>query len=610
MSGLWSGSPGLWSGNPGLWGGYTGLSGGGGLWGAFGGFSPATLFAMGEQGYWLDPSDFSTMFQDAAGTTPVTATGQSVRLMLDKSKGLVLGPELVTNGDFAVDANWTKGAGWIISGGQASITSAAANSDLTQSISLTVGNTYLVSFTYTASAAFNTWLGSSSGAFVTPSGTGTVARYVVAGAGGDIKFRAGTGVSLVIDNVTVKELPGNHFTQANVANAPILGREPFGGRRNLLTRTEEFNDAAWTPGSVTPTANTVVAPDGSTTADTLAFIANGNARIFQTITTAATPYTFSVWLRAEAPQTLRIGVTLASTGNVSVTTEWQRFSYTFTPSAGSNIIGLQNAIDGLARSVYAWGAQLELGSTATPYQRVGSSFDVTEAGVPDAYYLSYDGSDDFLVSAATINPGAVDKAQVFAGVRKLSDVASGVVCESSLSIATNNGAIRLSAPFGAAANYNFGSKGTAEVNATSPAIFAAAITNVITSLGDISGDSAILRINGTQAASSTADQGTGNYLTYLHYIGRRAGAALPFNGRIYQLITRFGPNLTADVITQAENYVAAATGIYTVDQLNQFTTLDASGVSYLAYAATDASSNNYLVPKTVLAADGTPYSVL
>ena len=31
----------------------------------------AELFANGEQGVWYDPSDFSTLFQDAAGATPV-----------------------------------------------------------------------------------------------------------------------------------------------------------------------------------------------------------------------------------------------------------------------------------------------------------------------------------------------------------------------------------------------------------------------------------------------------------------------------------------------------------------------------------------------------------
>lgn len=48
-------------------------------------FSVAALFAAGEQGGWWDPSDFSTMFQDSAGTTPVTAVGQPVGLIRDKS---------------------------------------------------------------------------------------------------------------------------------------------------------------------------------------------------------------------------------------------------------------------------------------------------------------------------------------------------------------------------------------------------------------------------------------------------------------------------------------------------------------------------------------------
>ena len=38
-----------------------------------------------DQGLWLDPSDLTTLFQDAAGTTPVTAVEQPVGLMLDKS---------------------------------------------------------------------------------------------------------------------------------------------------------------------------------------------------------------------------------------------------------------------------------------------------------------------------------------------------------------------------------------------------------------------------------------------------------------------------------------------------------------------------------------------
>jgi len=47
--------------------------------------SPAELFAGGETGVWYDPSDLSTLYQDAAGTVPVTAADQPVGKMLDKS---------------------------------------------------------------------------------------------------------------------------------------------------------------------------------------------------------------------------------------------------------------------------------------------------------------------------------------------------------------------------------------------------------------------------------------------------------------------------------------------------------------------------------------------
>lgn len=49
-------------------------------------FNPATLFIGGAvKGAFYDPSDLSTLFQDAAGTTPVTAIGDPVGRILDKS---------------------------------------------------------------------------------------------------------------------------------------------------------------------------------------------------------------------------------------------------------------------------------------------------------------------------------------------------------------------------------------------------------------------------------------------------------------------------------------------------------------------------------------------
>ena len=59
-----------------------------------GGFSPASLFAGGQEGLLLEAFDIDTLFQLSGGTTPVTASGQPVGKMLDKSG----------NGDHATQA--------------------------------------------------------------------------------------------------------------------------------------------------------------------------------------------------------------------------------------------------------------------------------------------------------------------------------------------------------------------------------------------------------------------------------------------------------------------------------------------------------------------------
>lgn len=48
-------------------------------------WTPLTLFANSEVGVWYDPSDLTTLWQDTAGTVPVTADGQAVARIDDKS---------------------------------------------------------------------------------------------------------------------------------------------------------------------------------------------------------------------------------------------------------------------------------------------------------------------------------------------------------------------------------------------------------------------------------------------------------------------------------------------------------------------------------------------
>jgi hypothetical protein len=173
-------------------------------------------------------------------------------------------------------------------------------------------------------------------------------------------------------------------------------------------------------------------------------------------------------------------------------------------------------------------------------------------------YLAYNGTSTSLSTPAFA--WGTDKATVVAGVRKLNDAATGVLVELSTSN-TNPGMFFMLAPFGAdGANYQFRSRGTAEGAAGVGPIYSAPITNVLTGIGDISGDLATLRVNGTQVAQSTADQGTGNYGTYPAFFGARAGTSLFFNGREY---SQFAINrlLTANELAQIERYTAQRTGI-------------------------------------------------
>lgn len=61
-------------------------------------WSPSSLFSASEPGAWYDPSDTSTLFQDSAGTVPVTAVEQPVGRILDTSG----------RGNHAIQATTTK----------------------------------------------------------------------------------------------------------------------------------------------------------------------------------------------------------------------------------------------------------------------------------------------------------------------------------------------------------------------------------------------------------------------------------------------------------------------------------------------------------------------
>ena len=388
------------------------------------GFNPRSLFASGEQGIWLDPSDFSTLFQDSAGTTPVTAVGQPVGLALDKRLGLALGAEQVVNGTFT-----GGGTGWTIldtapsvttfTGGVATMVAALgfALARLRQSLTLPAG-TYevsvrVVSVSGTPGAALavgNTSSGDTTYANFSLDSAGVYTRKVtITGPTLGLAFTASNaaGGTIVIDEVSVKLLPGNHATQSTDASRPTLQQDSNG-----------------------------------------------------------------------------------------------------------------------------------------------------------LYYLSFDGTDDGMATPS-INFTGTDKMTVWAGVRKNSDAAAGIVVELSASTAVNTGSFFLAAPVSAAPNVGFLARGT--INTSSPATdttWAAPSSFVATGQGLIGAvPPNILRTTGKPERTVASSIGTGNYGNYPLYIGRRGGTSVPFNGRIYQLIVR-GAASSDGQIAATEAWCNAKTRAY------------------------------------------------
>ena len=179
------------------------------------------------------------------------------------------------------------------------------------------------------------------------------------------------------------------------------------------------------------------------------------------------------------------------------------------------------------------------------------------------HWITFDGIDDFLVTP-TITPGT-NKAQVFTGVKKLSNTGSGLIVEHSNDLNTNPGAFYLFGPVTTGVlprSYAAASKGTARASAfMAENSIPSPSTNIVSLLSDIGGNNLTLRVDGAVMVQSVADQGTGNYLAYPVYIGKRGGISAPLSGNLYSMILRFGPNLSATEINYTEQYVAVKTGV-------------------------------------------------
>ena len=145
------------------------------------------------------------------------------------------------------------------------------------------------------------------------------------------------------------------------------GLQIMNGAKNFLLYSEDFTHAGWSAvGGGSASANTAVAPDGNTTADTISGSTSGDGLKQDSGVAAANveAWTFSVWLKATSgtPSVTLVITDAGSQSNtnaVTLSTTWKRYAVynKFTSSPTGNVSA--QILVGNTSTVRAWGAQLD-----------------------------------------------------------------------------------------------------------------------------------------------------------------------------------------------------------------------------------------------------------
>lgn len=210
-----------------------------------------------------------------------------------------------------------------------------------------------------------------------------------------------TTVEQTVQRVLDKSGRSNHLV--NAAGSTV------GARINMMVKSEQFGDASWTTGKTVGanvTSDTTIAPDGTTTADTLIFAA-GSDHLVHTVSGVIARIGAAVDLTYRAKTSSRLmmfaGTSLAGTDLHSVTAiqggyYLHKTTRTFTADAtGVLQVWPTGSIVG-AGSYVAWGAEIRPSKqSGVPYQSINTATDYNFSTSPK--YLAFNGSSNFLTCA-------------------------------------------------------------------------------------------------------------------------------------------------------------------------------------------------------------------
>ena len=177
-----------------------------------------------------DPVGMMLDVSDTGGATVAAATAAR--------------PELVTNGGFDTDSDWTKGTGWTISGGVLTASSGSYGFSVYQNSSWTAGVAYEITADVTVTAGtLQVWVDAVGTKIADVTATGTLREiFVTTNSSGRIIQLTSSSFEGTIDNISVKQISSHAAIAPSDSARPTLAsyNSPISSRE-VLTTTYGWN---------------------------------------------------------------------------------------------------------------------------------------------------------------------------------------------------------------------------------------------------------------------------------------------------------------------------------------------------------------------------------